>query len=108
MRSVLQAPHIVHTPLQVPQRFIDMFAFMEATDLPRHPRQFYHAMVHFADEALANITAAYERKGMYDDLLIVFRPVLLQPLITKQMFLVAVAGEQPTGAYHCSHHPISD
>jgi arylsulfatase I/J len=69
---VFWAPHIVHTPLQVPQSFLDKFAFIEKTDKAGHQRQYYHAMVNFADEALANITAAYKRKGMYDDLLIVF------------------------------------
>jgi hypothetical protein len=39
------APHIVHTPLQVPQHFLDKFAFMEETDKPTHNRQIYHSMV---------------------------------------------------------------
>jgi hypothetical protein len=38
------APHIVHTPLQVPQHFLDKFAFMEETDKPTHNRQIYHSM----------------------------------------------------------------
>ena len=69
---VFWAPHIVHTPLQVPQPFIDKFGFIADTDKPTHNRQLYHAMVNFADGALGNITDTYKRKGMYDDLLIVF------------------------------------
>ena len=45
---------------------------MAGTDKPQHQRQLYHAMVNFADAALANITAAYKARGMWDDLLIVF------------------------------------
>ena len=66
------APHIVHTPLQVPQAFIDKFAFMAPTDKPSHQRQVYHAMVNFADTAVQNVTNLLKKKGMWDDLLLVF------------------------------------
>jgi len=66
------APHIVHTPLQVPQEYADKFAFMAPTDKPTHNRQVYHAMVNFADDMVGNLTAAFKRKGMWDDLLVVF------------------------------------
>ena len=33
------APHIVHTPLEVPPSFYAKFAFMEGTDKPTHERQ---------------------------------------------------------------------
>ena len=36
------APHIVHTPLQVPAVFFDKFSFMAADDKPTHERQTYH------------------------------------------------------------------
>ena len=57
-----RAPHIVHTPLQVPQHFLDKFAFMEQTDKPTHNRQIYHSMVNFADEAVG--TAISKRKSL--------------------------------------------
>jgi len=66
------APHIVHTPLQVPQEYADRFAFIAPTDKPRHQRQVYHAMVSFADDIVGNLTAAFKRKGMWDDTLVVF------------------------------------
>ena len=39
------APHIVHTPLQVPDEFYQRFSFMAESDKPTHERQTYHAMV---------------------------------------------------------------
>ena len=66
------APHIVHTPLQVPQHFLDKFAFMEETDKPTHNRQIYHSMVNFADEAVGNVTTAMKAKGLWDSMIVVF------------------------------------
>ena len=66
------APHIVHAPLQLPEEWIDKFAFMQGTDKPGHERQRYHAMVHFADAMVGNVTSALKAKGMWDDLLVVF------------------------------------
>ena len=66
------APHIVHTPLQLPDSYMEQFDFIAPTDKPTHQRQRYHAMVHFADAMVGNVTAALREKGMWDDLLIVF------------------------------------
>ena len=88
------APHIVHTPLQVPDEFFQKFAFVAENDKPTHERQTYvntrdlsiasmyinpiscfyryHAMVDFADAAIGNFTAAIKAKGMWDDMIIVF------------------------------------
>ena len=43
------APHIVHTPLQLPASYMAKFDFIAPTDKPEHQRQRYLAMVHFAD-----------------------------------------------------------
>ena len=40
------APHIVHTPLQVPAAFYHKFNFIAPTDKVTHERQIYHAMVY--------------------------------------------------------------
>ena len=40
------APHIVHTPLQVPAAYYHKFNFMAPTDKVTHERQIYHAMVY--------------------------------------------------------------
>eukprot|EP01048_Picozoa_sp_COSAG05_P012410 COSAG05_NODE_1238_length_5430_cov_48.807728_2_plen_201_part_00 len=43
------APHVIHTPLQVPPAFYHKFDFIAPRDKPRHERQIYAAMVNFAD-----------------------------------------------------------
>ena len=50
--TIARAPHIVHSPLEVPPSFFEKFGFMEETDKPTHERQTYHAMVDFADDAI--------------------------------------------------------
>ena len=66
------APHIVHTPLQLPASYMSQFDFVAPTDKPGHQRQRYLAMVHFADAMVGNVTTALKAKGMWDDLLLVF------------------------------------
>ena len=66
------APHIVHWPGQVPQAYLDKFAFIAPTDQVGAKRQTYHSMVRFADDAVANATAELKAKRMFDDTLIVF------------------------------------
>ena len=56
---IFWAPHIVHTPLQVPEEYFRMFDFVEATDKATHERQIYHAMVHFADAVRWRCFAAH-------------------------------------------------
>ena len=67
-----RAPHIVHTPLQVPPEFYHRFDFMADSDNDVKSRQTYHAMVDFADAAIGNFTAAVKAKRMWDDMIIVF------------------------------------
>merc|ERR1719265_2640561 len=69
---VFWAPHVAHGPLQVPDSFSLHFDFIGKTDLPSHARQHYAAMVHFADQAVGNVTNLLHTKGMWDDTLIVF------------------------------------
>lgn len=63
---VFWAPHIVHTPLQVPTKYLDHFSFIDDS-----PRQFYHAMVYFVDEAIGNVTKKLKAEGLWDNTLIV-------------------------------------
>ncbi|XP_019856107.1 PREDICTED: arylsulfatase B-like isoform X2 [Amphimedon queenslandica] len=60
------APHIVHTPLQVPDRYLKLFSFIND-----HDRQYYHAMVNYLDDVVGEITDALKNKGMWDNLLFV-------------------------------------
>eukprot|EP01065_Artemidia_motanka_P026718 TRINITY_DN31978_c0_g1_i1.p1 TRINITY_DN31978_c0_g1~~TRINITY_DN31978_c0_g1_i1.p1 ORF type:complete len:539 (+),score=164.55 TRINITY_DN31978_c0_g1_i1:89-1705(+) len=60
------APHIVHTPLQVPERYLQRFSFIDD-----QARQFYHSMVYYVDEAVGNATKLMKESGMWDDTLVV-------------------------------------
>ena len=60
------APHIVHTPLQVPERYLQKFSFIDD-----HDRQYYHAMVNYLDDVVGKLVAALKSRGMWDNLLFV-------------------------------------
>ena len=60
------APHIVHTPLQVPDDYLKKFDFINDTD-----RQIYHAMVNFLDDVVGDLVGALKDKGLWDNLLFV-------------------------------------
>ena len=60
------APHIVHTPLQVPNSYLEKFSFIDNSD-----RQHYHAMVNYLDDVLGELTAELKKKNMWDDTLLV-------------------------------------
>ena len=60
------APHIVHTPLEVPEKYLNMFSFIDD-----HDRQFYHAMVTYLDDVVGDLVAALQKRGMWDNLLFV-------------------------------------
>jgi len=57
-------PHGVHTPLEVPQEYLDKFSFIED---PR--RRLYAAMVNHFDAMVGAVTDALKAKGMWDNLL---------------------------------------
>ena len=58
------APHIAHAPLEVPQAYIDKFAFIEDKN-----RRLYAAMVNYVDGLVGRVVAALKAKGMWDNLL---------------------------------------
>ena len=60
------APHIAHTPLQVPDSYLNKFSFIND-----HDRQYYHAMVNYLDDVVGNLTNALKKRGMWDNLLFV-------------------------------------
>ena len=60
------APHVVHAPLQVPDNYLNKFSFIDD-----HDRQYYHAMVNYLDDVVGNLTAALQKRGMWDNLLFV-------------------------------------
>ena len=60
------APHIVHTPLEVPDKYVKMFSFIDD-----HDRQYYHAMTKYLDEFVGELVSALKDKGLWDNLLLV-------------------------------------
>ena len=60
------APHIVHTPLQVPDDYLNKFSFIDDKD-----RMYYHAMVNYLDDVVGDLVSALKQKGMWDNLLYV-------------------------------------
>jgi len=63
---IFWAPRIVHSPLQVPQKQLDHFAFINDT-----ARQIYHAMVYHIDEAIGNVTHELKQSGQWNNTLVV-------------------------------------
>ena len=57
-------PHGVHTPLEVPQSYLDKFAFIDDVR-----RRTYAAMVNHLDDTIGAVAAALKAKGMWDNLL---------------------------------------
>lgn len=57
----------VHTPLEVPQKYIDMFP-----DSMDEGRRVYLAMMYVMDEAIGQIVQALKDTGLYDNTLITF------------------------------------
>ncbi|BFZ22838.1 hypothetical protein BsWGS_25876 [Bradybaena similaris] len=57
----------VHTPLQVPQKYVDMYA-----DIDYENRRNLSGMVTAMDDAVGRVVAALKDKGIYDNTLIFF------------------------------------
>ena len=63
---IFWAPHSVHQPYQVPQAYVDRFAFI---DVP--VRRLYAAQVSYLDDQVGRVVAALRARGLWDDLLFV-------------------------------------
>jgi arylsulfatase B len=64
---VFWAPHVVHSPLQVPPSFLAQF-----DHVVDWRRRRYLAMVGWLDHAVGEVLDAFAAKGMQDELLVVF------------------------------------
>ena len=60
------APHIVHAPYQVPERYLKKFDFIDD-----ELRQVYHAMVKYLDDVVGELIQALKTKGLWDNTLLV-------------------------------------
>jgi arylsulfatase I/J len=61
------SPHIAHTPLQVPKKYLDRF--LQVDDWRRRR---YLAMVNYLDDAVGKVVDLLDKRGMLNDTLIVF------------------------------------
>ena len=59
--------HLVHMPLQVPQKYVDKFSFINNTY-----RRLNHAMGNLMDENVGKVIDLLKKRGIYDNALIVF------------------------------------
>lgn len=57
----------VHEPLQAPQEYIDRYSWIKNKN-----RRTYAGMVSAMDEAVANVTNAFKKHGLWDDTLVMF------------------------------------
>ena len=60
------APHIVHMPYQVPEKYLKKFDFID-----NELRQVYHAMVSYLDDVVGELVQALKTKKLWDNLLFV-------------------------------------
>ena len=60
------APHIVHTPLQVPNSYLMKFSFIDNSD-----RKYYHAMVNYLNDVVGELVDTVKKRGMWEDTLFV-------------------------------------
>ena len=60
------APHIVHSPYEVPDSYLEKFSFIDYK-----PRQIYAAMVKYLDDVVGNLTTALKQHGLWDNLLFI-------------------------------------
>eukprot|EP00729_Bicosta_minor_P001083 gene1083-4901_t len=67
--------HLVHSPLQVPTKYFDKFAFIEQSETPDwdYHRHIYTSMVNYLDTAVGHIVDALQAKGMWENTLWVFQ-----------------------------------
>lgn len=89
-------PHSVHEPYEVPQAYLDKFAFV---DVP--VRQYYNAMTNFIDDHIGLVVAALKAKGLWEDMLFVTSADNVRALLSTSAggkpppSVPRVAGAQP-------------
>ena len=58
--------HLIHTPLEVPKPYEEQFSFLKIK-----ARRLYAAMVHYMDQKLGLFVDALQKKGMWDNTIMV-------------------------------------
>ena len=59
------AAHIAHGPLEITDKYLDMYSLNDIT------RQKYHAIIKYLDDVLGSLVQALKDRGMWDSLLFV-------------------------------------
>ena len=70
------APHLVHSPYQLPDDWLHKFDFIKAktgadADTAKGLRQVYAAMTHYMDSVVGNVTAELKAVGAWDNTLMI-------------------------------------
>ena len=88
-------PHAVHEPYEIPQAYLDKFAFIDV-----EVRRYYAAMTHYIDDQIGTVVAALKAKGLWDEMLFVMTSDNGGPLSTvpNPKGLVGVSG--------ANNHPL--
>ncbi|XP_065199150.1 arylsulfatase B-like [Sycon ciliatum] len=62
---IYYAAHIAHTPLEVTQKYLDEYSFID-----NEVRRSYHAMIAYLDDVMGNITEALVERGLWNNTLL--------------------------------------
>jgi len=68
---MFHAFHLIHSPLQVPEEWLQNFTFMEIKGRSDILRRQYNAMVQYMDNEVGNFVQALKDRGMWDNTLLV-------------------------------------
>jgi len=69
---LFHASHLIHSPLQVPEPWVQNFSHIEIKGNSDHDRRQYAAMVQYMDHQVEQIVDALKAKGMWENTLFVF------------------------------------
>jgi len=70
---LFHSSHLLHTPLQVPKKWLENFDFMPQNGKSDFLRRQYAAMTQYMDNQVGLLTDALKKKGMWDNTLFVFQ-----------------------------------
>jgi arylsulfatase A-like enzyme len=65
--------HLVHSPLCVPEGYLERFSFIAGADDNAHrDRQYVAAMVNYMDDVVGNVAQALRDRGLWNNSLFVW------------------------------------
>lgn len=69
---LFHASHLVHSPLQIPNVWLQNFTFMDINGKSDHYRRQYAAMVQYMDAQVEQLVQALKAKDMWEDTVFIF------------------------------------